>query len=79
MALVNTSSFKVTVLKYRPSNLGRRRRREVAIDEHTQTITGLKKFTEYGVQLYGYTIKEGPLSPVVYVKTAEDGKELVRN
>ncbi|XP_031573985.1 uncharacterized protein LOC116307805 [Actinia tenebrosa] len=71
-ALVNTSSNYTTILKYRPSNLARRRRREIAIDEHSQTITGLKKFTEYGVQLYGYTIKEGPLSPVVYVKTAED-------
>jgi hypothetical protein len=74
-ALGNSSAVYIS---YTPRNIARRRRRrEIAIDEHTETITGLKKFTEYGIQLYGVTIKDGPISPVVFVTTAEDGMKMM--
>ena len=38
-------------------------------------MQGLLKFTEYTIQVSGYTVKgDGPLSSAVIVRTEEDGK-----
>ena len=51
-----------------------RRRRAISYDPNTTTIIGLKKFTKYAIQVYGVTVAAGPISPVIYVTTAEDCK-----
>lgn len=68
VALGNTSAETFT---YIPK---KRSKRAISIDPHTQAITGLKKFTQYAIQVYGVTIGDGPLSPIIMVTTAEDGR-----
>lgn len=67
VALGNSSA---QVIIYKPGN---RARRAITIDPYNQAITGLKKFTQYAIQIYGVTIGDGPVSPTLYVTTAEDG------
>ncbi|XP_048579577.1 uncharacterized protein LOC5515780 isoform X2 [Nematostella vectensis] len=49
-----------------------RSRREASFDQHSKTITGLKPYTEYVVQVLGHTIKDGVYSDPITVTTAED-------
>jgi len=67
---VELGNSSAQVIVYIPKN---RARRAISIDPHDQSITGLKKFTKYAIQVYGVTVGNGPLSPVIYVTTAEDG------
>ncbi|EDO43824.1 predicted protein, partial [Nematostella vectensis] len=55
-----------------------RSRREASFDQHSKTITGLKPYTEYVVQVLGHTIKDGVYSDPITVTTAEDGGSRVR-
>ena len=42
----------------------------------TREVTGLKKYTEYEFQVLAFTsVGDGPKSPVVVVRTMEDGKK----
>ena len=46
-----------------------------AANTTSSLIPGLLKFTDYSIQVSGFTVKgDGPLSKAVIVKTEEDGK-----
>ena len=43
-------------------------------------VTGLQKYTEYEFQVLAFTsVGDGPISPVVVVRTMEDGKNIELN
>ncbi|XP_048579474.1 uncharacterized protein LOC116616082 isoform X2 [Nematostella vectensis] len=48
-----------------------RSRRAVQYDPEGNTLTGLDAFSEYAVQVMGYTVADGVLSPVMYVNTSQ--------
>lgn len=51
----------------------RSRRAAVTYDLHSQEIIGLEEYTDYVVQILGYTIADGQYSPPFNVRTAEAG------
>ena len=52
----------------------RRKRSTLTYDLHSQEIRGLEEYTEYVVQVLGYTIKDGNYSAPFIVRTGEGGK-----
>ena len=45
----------------------------------TKVFSGLEKYTEYEFQVLAYTsVGDGPKSSVIYRKTKEDGKKLMK-
>ena len=45
----------------------------------TKVFSGLEKYTEYEFQVLAYTsVGDGPNSSVIYRKTNEDGKKLIK-
>ena len=56
----------------------RKRRAAVMYDLHSQEIRGLEEYTDYIIQILGYTVKDGQYSPPFTVRTAEAGIFFVR-
>ena len=51
-----------------------RKKRAVTYNLHSREIMGLDEYTEYVVQILGYTIEDGEYSSPFKVRTAEAGK-----
>ena len=56
----------------------RKRRAAVTYDLYSQEIRGLEEYTDYIIQILGYTVKDGQYSPPFTVRTAEAGIFFVR-
>ena len=56
----------------------RKRRAAVMYDLYSQEIRGLEEYTDYIIQILGYTVKDGQYSPPFTVRTAEAGIFFVR-
>ena len=63
------------IITVRLDSSRKRRATELSYDLHNKEIVGLEKFTEYKIQVLGYTVKEGNFSAPFIVRTAEDGKK----
>ena len=68
------STARILTVDLPGRNTRERRAVEVKYDFHSQEIQGLNKFTEYVVQILGYTTRDGNYSDPIYVRTGEDGK-----
>lgn len=63
----------VTVMIPHSEHQRKRRMVEVTYDFHSQEITGLEVYTDYVIQILGYTNQDGIYSNPLRVRTGEDG------